>query len=877
MIRQFLARLRLGIRHNEVDEEMQFHLDLQIEQNQQTGMSPDEARRQAILAFGPVQVVREQCREARPAHLLETTVQDARYALRGFLRNPVFSLAVVLTLTLGIGCTTAVFSVVDRILFRSLPYGDSSRLVSVGLIAPIEPQEFMLSGSYYQWQDHQQPFAALTSETGVDSCDLTETNPAQLDCAHVEANFLPTMGIALALGRNFTANEDRPNGPRVALISYALWHSRFRNNPTVLGKVIQIDEHATEIIGVLPQDFEMPRLQPADILLPEAMDAAAERHADPGRPMWAYARLKPGISIDQAKAQLGPLYEYSLRLAPAPFRKEVHFAVRSLRDRQVHEVRLTAWVLFGLVIAVLFIACANVTSLLMARNSSRQRELAIRSALGASRLRLVRQALTESLALSLSGGIGGCLFALLLLRLFITLAPEGMLFLSQASIDLRVLAFALLTSLACASVFGLLSGTRTANPGALTNRTPNTQQALVLRKALVIAQIAISMMLLAGGGLLARSFWNLQQQSFGMSTQNVITAAISLRQSAYPNPQSQMEFFNRLERNLRYGPGIASFAISDSMPPGGWHHDQIYASLQIEGKPPLASGTGGPVTWRWVTPGYFQALGIPLLAGPGFTSQELTSSGHFVILSKSLAHRLFSGGEPIGQRIHLAHNAPPANDPPYTIAGIAADVKNGGLAGGDEPEFYRLRRQNPADWSPDAVVILKSSLPAATTEDWIRAQVAALNPTVPVEIKTLSERVGKLADQPRFQMLLVEFFASAGLLLAIIGLYGVIAYFVVQRTHEIGIRIAVGATQADILKLVLWNALRLILPGVALGLVLASATSRVLSSMLFEVSAHDLVVFATATSLLILVALAATLIPVRSAIRINPTEALRTD
>lgn len=878
MLNEFLTRLRFfisGRSHGEVDDEVRFHLDQQTEANIRAGMSREEARRQAAIAFGGVERAREQCREERPGYWLETFVQDAGYAVRGFRRNPVFSLTVVLALMLGIGSTTAVFSVVDRILFRSLPYGDSSRLVSVGLVAPIEPQEFMLGGSYFEWQDNQKPFTALTSEIGTQPCDLTENNPARLDCARVEGNFLPTLGVSPVIGRNFTANEDRPSGPRVAMISYGLWLSRYHLDSEVTGKLIRLDGHPTQIVGVLPKNFEMPRLQNVDILLPQALDVAAERRADPGRPMWAFARLKPGVSIEQAKAELEPLFQYSLRLAPAPFRKEVHLQVRSLRDRQVGYVRQAAWVLLGLVMAVLLIACANVTSLLLARGAGRERELAVRSALGAGRMRLARQALTESLILSFAGGVAGCLFAVLLLRLFVLLAPDGMPFLSKARIDPRILAFALATSLLCALFFGVLPGMRKAGVEALTGRTRTTNRHAMLRRGLVIAQIAVSMVLLAGGALLAHSFWNIEKQSLGMNAESIVTAATSLGQTSYPTPESQMAFFQRLERNLRYGPGIATFAISDSVPPGGYHRDTIFAALHMDGRPALASGTGGTVAWRWVTPEYFRALQIPMLEGQGFTDEELTSNDHFVVLSKSLADRMFPKQNPLGQQLHLAGGAPAANDPTYTVVGVAADVKNGGLAGDEEPEYYRLRRQRAEDWDRSSVVILKTTLPPGATEAWIRSQVALLDSTAPVEIETLSERVGKMADRPRFEMLLVGFFAFTGLVLAVIGLYGVISFFVAQRTQEIGIRMAVGASRADILRLVVGNALRLIVPGVLLGLVLALALYRVLESLLFNVAPHDPVSFAGVTGLLILVAILATLIPAISATRVDPTVALR--
>jgi putative ABC transport system permease protein len=876
VFRTLLTGLRLmlaGKTHAEVDDELQFHLEREIEANVAAGMPPEEARRQAAIAFGGVERAREGCREQRPGYWLDSFLQDLRYAVRGFRRNPTFVLTIVLTLMLGIGATTAVFSVVDRILFRSLPYGHADRLVSVGLVAPIEPQEFMLGGSYYEWQDHQQPFAAFTSETGVEPCDLTEEKPARLNCASVEANFLPTLGLRPILGRNFTAEEDTPNGPRVALLSYAVWLTRYGLDPGVVGRVIHLDGHQVRVVGVVPKDFEMPRLQPADILLPQALDVAAQRRADPGRPMWAFARLKPGVTLEQAKAELQPLFEYSLRLAPAPFRKEVHLQVRSLRDRQVQNVRLIAWVLLGLVFAVLLIACANVTSLLLARGASRERELAVRSALGAGRARLVRQTMTEAIVLSLAGAVAGYLFALALLRFFVAIAPNGLLFLSKARIDARVILFTLLSSLICALLFGVVPALHRPRAEALSGRAHTTTSQALLRQWLVVAQIAVSLVLLTGGALLMRSFWNLQSQRLGLRTESIVTASISLGENAYPAPERQRAFFQQLQRALRYGPGITALALSDSLPPGGTHHDQIYSRIAVDGRPVPVDGTGGMVAWRWVTPEYFRVLDIPMLNGEGFTEDELASSDHFVVLSKALAARLFPLQDPVGQRLRLTIGT--AGNPAYTVAGVAGDVKNGGLAAEDEPEYYRLKRDAAEDWDRAGVLLLKTTLPAKTIEPWIRSQVAALDPTVPVEVETLAERVNKMADQPRFETLLVSFFAASGLVLAVIGLFGVMSFLVTQRTQEIGVRMALGATRADILRLVVRSGLRLILPGAALGLLLAFAVSRALSSLLFAVRPHDPVVFACVTVLLLLVALAAAVIPAASATAVDPAVALR--
>jgi putative ABC transport system permease protein len=336
-----------------------------------------------------------------------------------------------------------------------------------------------------------------------------------------------------------------------------------------------------------------------------------------------------------------------------------------------------------------------------------------------------------------------------------------------------------------------------------------------------------------------------------------------------------MAFFQQLQKGLKYGPGVTSLAISDSLPPGGNHADEIYAGIAVYGQPAPPGGTGGMVAWRWVTPDYFKVLGIPILQGRGFTGDELSSSEHFVVLSKSLSARLFPGQNPVGQRLGLAVRA--TDNPPYTIAGVADDVKNAGLTGADEPEYYRLRRDVADDWNGQSVFIIKTNLPADAMQKWIRAQVAAIDPTVPVEIETLSERVDKMADQPRFEMLLVNCFASTGLLLAVIGLYGVISFLVGQRTQEIGVRMALGATRADILQLVVKSGLRLILVGACVGLIAALTLSRFLSSLLFSIGPHDPFAFAFVTLLLVFVALVATLIPAASAVRVNPTVALRCD
>jgi len=870
--KRFLSIFTMRRIGDEFEIEIQNHIAEQMRDGVRSGLNETEARRQALLQLGGVEQARQAYRDRATLPWMESLLRDARYALRGFRRNPVFAVTAILTLALGIGATTAVFSVVDRILFRSLPYAHPEQLVSVGLTAPIIPREFVLGGSYYQWQDNQTPFTALSSYTGADECDLTERNPQRLNCATVEQNFLPTLGISPVLGRNFLPDEDAPHGPRVALISYGLWASQYGRDPTVVNRLIDVDTHQVRVIGVLPRDFEMPALDKVDILEPEALDKGAERKADPGHVLYAFARLKPGVTITQAMQQLQPVFNYSLSLAPARFRDEVHLRVRSIHDFQVQDARLIAWILLGTVVTVLLIACANVASLLLTRAASRERELAVRFALGARRTRLIQQTLIESMLLSLFGAIVGVMLAEGLLRVFIAIAPSSLPFLAKARIDLRIAGFATGLSLVLGFVFGILPAMLRPRAIALAARTPMVSTRALLRRAMVVLQIAASVILLAAAALFVHSFANLQNQALGMQTHGVMTAGISLNREKYATAPLQMMFFRQAESALRRLPGVSMVAVSDTLPPGAYSHDQIYSVIAVDGRPAPTGSTGGMVAWRWVTPGYFNALDIPIVRGTGFNEAQRDSKNHFIILSSLLAARLFPNQDPIGQRVK-----PTPNDPWYTIQGVAADVKNDGLNAPDRPEFYRLRRNQIEDWqqAPSAVLILKTSTVPRALAPWVRSQIAQIDPTVPIDIETLSDRVNTLADGPRFETALLSFFAATGLVLALIGLYGVVAFIAVQRTQEIGIRMALGATRPDVLRLILGEGLRLIVIGGVIGLFIALALTRVLQSVLFSVSPHDPASFAAATLLLAIVTLLAIFFPARSAMKTDPMTALR--
>jgi len=883
-LRRFTAILRPAARHNtkaHLAEELEFHIDMSARQIQaRQGISVTEARRQALVEFGGVTRSREETYRQRPGWFSETVLQDIRYALRGFFRNPAFALTVIVTLALGIGATTAVFSVVDRILFRPLPYADDSRLVSLGLAQPLEKQEFMVGGFYYEWRDGQRVFSSMTFERGSQGCNLTEANPVHLTCAEVAENFLPTLGIAPILGRNFLPDEDLPNGPAVALISDALWLSRFNRDPAVLNRTISIEEHPVRIVGVLPPNFEMPRMQAVDILRPAQMDILAQKSLNSGigLPMWAFARLKHGITVEQAKLQLEPQFKKTQQWIPAQFRNEFHLQVRSVRDRQMESAYAAAWVLLGAVFVVLIIACANVASLFLTRAATRERELAVRSALGASWSRLIRQTLTEVLLLALAGAVAGCALAEALLRTFIAIAPTGVPFLAKARLDLRIVVFTLLAAFVCAFLCGILPALQRPRSTALGARSTKSPAQARMRQILVAAQIAFSLVLISSATLFLKSFWNLQQQELGLTSSNVLTVRIPFSWERYPH--GPMDLFLRAEAGFRRLPGVSAVGMSNSLPPDGdsWHDGRRYADLFVMGKPPHPQGAGGSVVARSVTPDYFRALNIPILQGRGFTEQERTAAGKYIVLSKQLASRLFPGEDPIGQRMQFGTYVPyfKLDSAIYLIVGVAADVKNAGLSGQDDPEYYTLKSsRNPEDWTSHHSFILQSMLPAAAMAPWIRSQIAQLDPTVPVEIESMSKSVDKLADRPRFEAALLGFFAMCGLAMAVIGLYGVIAYVAAQRTQEIGVRMALGATRTDILRLIAGEGMRLIVVGAAIGIAAAFASSQVLKSLLFHVKAGDPLTLAAAACILGAVALLATLIPARRAMRVDPMEALR--
>jgi predicted permease len=854
----------------DLEDEMRFHLAMREEKLRAAGLDPEEARYATRKRFGNRSSLQEVCREMWTFVWLEDLCQDVRYALRGMGKNPGFTAVVVVTLALGIGASTAVFSVVDPLLFRRLPYPKDEQLVSVGYLGPVDNNEFNVVSSYFDWQ--QGPFKSLTAMRPGVGCDaMIGDAPRRINCYAVAANFLDTFGIAPVLGRDFSPEDDRPHAPAVALLSYGFWQRSFGGDVKALGKTLIVDDEPVQVIGVLPQSFEMPQLGEIDVLLPARLDASLPRSANSSSFLRTFARLPEGVSIEQARERLRPIFDASAdKDVPPELRSEVRLVVRSLRDRQIHEVKLSSWMLFGSVLGLLLAGCANIANLMLARAVARRQELAMRAALGAGRGRLMRQTLTESLIFGLLGGAAGCGTAWALLRLCVNLAPGGMLRLEHARIDLRVLLFALAGSLGAALLFGMAPALEPARAKTLAGwHVAGTARSL-FRKALVSAQVAISLVLLAGASLLLRSLWKLQTQPLGFQPEHVITASFTLRRHRYQPTEAQASFFNELEERLKRIPGGGFFALSDSIPPRG-SMGRPYSNLRIAGHPPVASD-GGMVEFRWVTPGYFRALGIPIVAGRAFEESERASGESPLILSATLARRLFGNESPLGQQIDLT-----ANDRWCTIVGVAADIKNNGLTDAPDPEYYRLRMHNAQGMGLSGVVVFRTSLDPETLARWVRKEFAAKDPSLPVTVETLEQRVDRFRERPRFVATLVGVFAALGLALAAVGLYGVLSFLVARQTREIGVRMAIGARPLDIALHIqkyagIWTGV-----GVIAGLAGSFALARAIRGLLFEVSPNDPVSLLTSATVLLVMAALAAWIPSYRAARIDPAVALRNE
>jgi putative ABC transport system permease protein len=804
---------------------------------------------------------------------------DIRFAVRTYRRSPGFTLTALAAIALGIGATTAVFSVTDRILFRSLPYEDDKQLVSFGMLARVvDGGEFLFAADYKDLHNSNTPFQSLTSWSGVEDCDITDRSPLRQRCAEVDWSFLPLLGVRPILGGNFSRLDVQPGASRTVLLSYGLWQRHFGGDRTIAGKTLQLDGTPAQIAGVLPASFELPTLEHADLLTPQIILPAG---LQPGstRILRPIGRLKPGLTLEAARAQLGGFFQHVVAKVPAPFRKEVQFRVRSVRDRQMGNANLPAWTLLCSVVAVLLISCANLANLLLARAAGRRTELAVRSALGITRWQLARQMLTESLLLSVSGGVLGCVLAAVLLRVVLSVNAGALPHLADASLDVRVLAASLAISVIAGLLFGFapaliepkLEDLRTA-------RFVSPRSSTMVKSALIASQIALSIVLVSAAILLMRSLWNLEAQPLGMETGHVLSAQLVLPSSRYKKPEERFAFFNQVEQRLTTIPGLRAAGLSDSLPPGGWERSRPFSALYVIGRGRPTSGTGGLVTWRYVSPGYFDALRIPVLKGRLFNEQD-RDGANACILSHSLARRLFPGGDAIGQHLEFGTR-------PFEIVGVVPDVKNNGLTASDNPEYYIVRAHTPDETYRNSTgpvaqrtlsIVLRGAISDSALAAAIRECVATIDPTLPIEIQPMHQRLGEMAAGPRLYAILLSVFAVIGLLLAGIGLYGTISYLMVQRTQEIGIRMSLGATPARIASMMFSYSAKLTLTGAAAGVFGSFFATRLLRSLLFGVSAHDPLTLILSIACLCAAALAAAANPARRAARLDPMIALRTE
>ena len=872
-------RVRSLLRRTEadqqLDDELRDHIERKIADYLSHGLSPAEARRRTLIELNGLEQVKEHCRDARGVTGLQDVSHDVRFGLRMLRKSPAFTVVAVLTFALGIGATTAVFSVVDRILFRSLPYPDAGRLVTYGNIAPFEPNEFVTTVDFAEWGNGDGAFASTTSWDSVQDCDLIQTPAAHLLCAHVDSTFLPTFGIQPLVGRNFTPAEDTPSGPKVALLFYNVWKGRFGGDPQVVGRTISIDGETTTIIGVLPRDFELPTLGGADVLVPEALDPQAfvRSRGRPLRILRAFARLAPGVTIPQARAAIESAFQSS---HPRGFPKNITVSVRSLRDRQIGDARLAAWVLFGAVLAVLLIACANVANLILVRSDARQREFAIRATLGAGPARILRQTLTEGVLLAAAGSALGCGVAYTLLKLFAAISPQGIVHLDDASLDIRVLTFTLALSVMSGLFFGIASARRGASNDALYGRAASGFSRGLFRRALACAQIAVSFVLLAGAGLLMRSLDNLERVPLGMDASGVVTATISLNPHLYASMSRRESFFESVEQHLRLLPGISAFALCDSVPPSGRLEASAFANIEVRGRSAARDGTGSMVGYSTVTPGYFSALAITIVRGRPFVEEDRGPNARVAILNSVLAKRVFPNGDAVGKQLRFQPNGDW-----LTVVGVSEGVKSvqgDGFVSPAESEYYLPLRHSGdahAQIAEQEHVILRTSLDPAAVALWMRATLASLDPTVPVTVDSMSERVGTLEARPRFNAALLGMFAAFGILLAALGTYGVLAFLVVQRTREIGLRLALGTPRRDVMAMILAGGAKLALVGIILGAGGAFAVTRSMRTLLFGVTAADPMTFLGVVIVLAAAALLASYLPARRAMRVDPMVALK--
>jgi predicted permease len=863
-----------------VDEELEFHLQMQVEENIRRGLDPRGARRK----LGNMTQVSEEVYHMNTIAFLDEAVQNVRFSLRTMRRNPGFALTAVLVLALGLGASTAMFSALDRILFRPLPYGDADRLVHLGwtlsaaLIGPGQSQTILASRGYRErWKPVPEPFTAVTTVTNAlgaaSTCDVTEQPAERLICPLVESNFLATLGVRPFLGRDFTPEDDTRGTPTVAIISHDVWTRRFGRDPGAIGRTIEVNGSPIPVIGVLPAGFAMPAGE-GDLLRPQQIYPIDP--ASPGASMFTvFGRLKPGVTPEQAQAAVGPVIMDNAKGWPG-FNNGAQPRVVALRDHLVGDSARVAWLLLGAVALLLLIACVNVANLILARLAARNREFTVRAALGAGQARLARLALTESLLLAVAGGGLGLLLAAAMLRVFVQLAPSSIPEIDQASLDLRVFAVAAVLALAAGAAVGIWPAlsvlrSRALHYGQRATSGGSSVARPRMRFTLVTVQIALTVAMLAGSALMLRTLWNLVSVPLGYQSERVVTMTVALNNLLYPNG-TRDPFFERLLERVKNIPGTTAVVMTNGAPPAG--AASKLTGMTLDGRPPDRQNYLPVIRARAVTPGYFQMFGIPIVRGRDFVETD-RGALPVVILSEAAAQILFPGQDPLGHTVQLLPSVY-ANEWTKTaeVVGVARGIRNTGPTLEPEPEMYA------SAWFTNSITAyfaIRTQASTAAAAAFLKQAVADLDPVLPVTIEPADDQVSRLTERPRFIAWLLSAFAGFALLLAAAGLYGVASYLVTQRTRDIGVRIALGASPADISRQVVAEAGRWIVAGTLLGCALAWAGTRALEAQLYEVSSRDPLSWIAALGVLAVALLLAVLRPAARAARVDPMEALRAE
>ena len=858
----------------EFTEEIQAYLDMLTERKISEGLSPREARRNALIEVGGVEQVHEKVREVRMGQLIETAWRDVRFGLRGLVHSPVFSVVTVLSLALGIGANTAIFSVVNGLLLRPLAYPESERIVHVWHTPPQQSfpglDRFSVSpANYIDWKAQSSAFEQMAVYTDMRFSLSTSNDPLSLIGAPVSSDFFSVLRTNAIQGRTFTPDDEQPGKDQVAVIGHGLWQRAFGANPNIIGQTLTMNSRSFTVVGIMPAGFEFP--QEAQIWVPLAWDDK-ERQVRSIHDYLVIARLKQNVSQEQAQAEMNTI---SSRLEQQYPEENSGWGARviPLREDLVGDIRTALLVLFCAVGFVLLIACANVANLMLARGANRQKEIAVRIALGAGRARLIRQLLTESVLLAVIGGVLGLLLAVWGSRMLVQLGslPNT----GDIGIDTWALGFTLAVSFAAGIIIGIvpsLQFTRTNVSETLkqgSGRTGGSSIKQHTRKALVISEVALSLVLLIGAGLMIRSFWKLQNVDPGFDSRNGLTASIVLNWIRYSEPHQRLAFLDRAIEQIRAVPGVVSVAASTKIPLTGGGSTQPFT---VEGRPAGTIAEQPMAQTRYITPDYFKTIGIPLRQGRFFSDQDRDNSLPVIIISEAMARRFWPGENPIGKRLTPSFHAETGA---REIVGVVGDVKATGLDVDSSAMMYMPYKQAPMPFM--SFVVRTASNPEGLIQPVSTAIYSIDKEQALTDVQTMEQVVTKSLSERRFNMTLLLIFAGVALVLAAVGVYGVMNYTVTLRRRELGIRMALGAGRMDVLRLVLGQGLMLTLIGIAAGLISAYALTRLMASLLYGVTATDYLTFASVSAVLIAVGVVASYVPARRATKVNPTIALRTE